>query len=598
MIRNRLGLRARFLMVATAVACWIPCVPAVAAGMPLPQAPSAPRELRATALDANTIYLQWLRPANEGGDPITEYRIKISSNRTTWIQHGITTATDLDYEHSHGGTTLYYHVTAFNGVEGPPSNEVTGTGTGTPGGPGAPLNLTARAAGPTSINLNWDAPLPPAGKTISGYQVNVSSNGGVNFSFLTNTSATETEYRHSGLPVGATRHYEVKALYSDGTLGLPAYANATTVATGIPGAPQNLRATAAGPTVIDVDWDAPASDGGNPITSYEVSVSADGGGSWGSPQTTVLTEYQHRNLAAGVTRHYRVRARNSSAVGPWTSVVNATTSTGTPPGPPRALTATAVGSSAIELSWTAPVDPGSSGIIGYRIEWSSTQTGGWSDLEANTGNTRTTYQDTGLSPNTTRYYRVSAINSFATGAPSSIEGATTELDVPNAPGRLTAQARGISAIELAWTAPPSRGAAPVTGYRIQWSSTGTGGWRNLVADTGLRTTRHTDTGLSPRTKRYYRVAALSGTRTSAWSNVAHATTDDLTVPGAPASLRATTPALALGGDTQIQLSWRRPSNDGGEPYHRLPHREAFPYHGLENPRVQHRQRRLHPVHLH
>ena len=336
MIRNRLGLRARFLMVATAAACWIPCVPAVAAGMPLPQAPSAPRELRATALDANTIYLQWVEPEIDGGSDITEYRIKIFVGGS-WIQLGKTTYPDVDYEHSHGGTLLRYHVTAFNGLEGPPSNEVTGTttGTGTPGAPGAPVNLTAIAAGPTSINLNWDAPLPPAGKTISGYQVNVSRNGGVNFSFLTNTSATETGYRHEGLPVGATLHYEVKALYSDGTLGPPAYANATTVATGIPGAPQNLRATAAGPTVIDVDWDAPASDGGNPITSYEVSVSADGGGSWGTPQTTVLTEYQHRNLAAGATRHYRVRARNASAVGPWTSAVSATTSTGTPPGPPR-----------------------------------------------------------------------------------------------------------------------------------------------------------------------------------------------------------------------------------------------------------------------
>ena len=234
-------------------------------------------------------------------------------------------------------------------------------------------------------------------------------------------------------------------------------------------------------------------------------------------------------------------------------------------GPPRALTATAVGSSAIDLSWSAPLNPGSSGIIGYRIEWSSTRTptGVWTDLEANTGNTRTTYRDTGLAPNTERYYRVSAINSFATGAPSSIEGAITELDVPNAPGRLTAQARGISAIELAWTAPPSRGAAPVTGYRIQWSSTGTGGWRNLVADTGSRTTRHTDTGLSPRTRRYYRVAALSGARIGAWSNVAHATTDDLTVPGAPTSLRVIPNGLR--GSTELSLTWRAPSNTGGSP---------------------------------
>ena len=345
------------------------------------------------------------------------------------------------------------------------------------------------------------------------------------------------------------------------------------MATTIPGAPQNPRATAAGPSVIILAWSPPAWRGTSAITDYQFQVSADAGQTWGLPQTTVLTEYQHTGLSAGVTRHYRVRARNANGFGPWTSVVSATTSTGTPPGPPRALTATAAGSSAIDLSWSAPRDPGSSAIIGYRIEWSSTRTGGWTDLEANTGNTRTTYRDTGLSPNTTYYYRVSAINSFATGDPSNVDDATTELDVPNAPGRLTAQARGISAIELDWTAPPSRATAPVTGYRIQWSSTGTGGWRNLVADTGFRTTRHTDTSLSPRTKRYYRVAALSGARIGAWSNVAHATTDDLTVPGAPTSFRVRPNGLK--GKHRAQPHLEAPGQHRREPHHRLPHRVEF-----------------------
>ena len=482
MTRNRLGLRARFLMVATAVACWIPCVPAPAAGMPLPQVPGRPTGLRA-AVSGSSVELTWTAPPPDGSPAITGYLIEMFNNlQSRWDEvENNTGSTAPTYRHTNPprNTIVWYRVAAIN-ANGPGeyslhSNEVEITGNTGPGTPGAPRNLTAAAVG-TAINLNWDEPFPTPGKTISGYQVNVSTNDGRNFLFLTNTSATETEYRHSGLPVGATRHYEVRALYSDGTLGPPAYTNATTVATGIPGAPQNLRATAAGPTVIDVDWDAPASDGGSPITSYEVSVSADGGGSWGSPQTTVLTEYEHRGLAAGVTRHYRVRARNASAVGPWTSAVSATTSTGTPPGPPRDLTATAVSSSAIDLSWSPPGSGGSSAITGYRIERSSTRTGGWGEIEDDTGNTRTTYRDTGLSPNTTYYYRVSAINSFATGDPSNVDDATTEPDVPDAPGRLTAQARGISVIELDWRAPSSSGTSRVTGYQIQSSSRATGGW--------------------------------------------------------------------------------------------------------------------------
>ena len=566
MTRNRLGLRARFLMVATAVACWIPCVPAPAAGMPLPQqVPGQPTGLTATA-EGTSIRLNWQAPTS-GGSP-TGYRIEMYSNADPqWVEVDANTGVPaITYLHANPprNTIVWYRVAAINatgtGDYSFSSNTVNTAGGTGPVTPGAPRNLTAVAVG-TAIDLNWDEPFPTPGKTISGYQVNVSTNGGVNFAFLANTTASE--YRHSGLPVGATRHYEVRALYSDNTVGPPAYANATTVATGIPDAPRNLSATAAGPTAIDVDWDAPASPGASAIIDYQVEVSTTGGVPWTLLTTTGQTSFRHTNLTAGATRHYRVRARNANDFGPWTSVVSATTSTGTAPGPPRDLTATAVSSSAIELSWSPPGSGGSSAIIGYRIERSRTRTGGWGEIEDDTGNTRTTYRDTGLSPNTTYYYRVSAINSFATGDPSNIDDATTEPDVPDAPGRLTAQARGISVIELAWRAPSSSGTSRVTGYQIQWSSRGTGGWRDLEDDTGNTRTTYQDTNLAPNTTRYYRVRAISGAGSSAWSNVADATTDDLTVPGAPRSL--TVSPNGLKGSTELRLSWAAPVDSGGSP---------------------------------
>ena len=573
MIRNTLGLPARSLMVAAAAACWLPfaAAPDALHGQSN-TVPSAPQNLRATALGSIAIFLNWDEPTSDGGSPITGYLIEVSANSSTgWLPLG-TTGVVNSYEHTGRlpGTTLYYRVAAINDVgTGTRSNVVPGTtsgsgGTGCTGAAaGAPCNLTAVAVGPTIINLNWDLPSSiPSGKTISGYQVDVSVNGGVNFAHLTTTTATE--HQHTGLTAGAIRHYQVRALYSDGTLGHPAYANATTVATGIPGVPRNLTAAAAGPSVINLDWDAPASDGGNAITHYEVSVSADAGVSWGSPLTAAQTSYRHAGLPAGATRHYRVRARNASGPGPWTSAESATTATGTPPGPPRSLTATADGSSAIDLSWSAPLSTGSSAIIGYRIEWSSTRTGGaWSDLAANTGSTRTTYRDTGLAPNTSRYYRVSAINSFGTGDPSNIDGDVTQLRVPDAPGQLTAEARGRSAIELEWTRPSSSGTSRVTGYRIDWSRTRSGGWQTLEANTRSTTTTYTDTGLSPGTTRYYRVAAISAAGTSDWSDIDGATTAGLTAPGMPRSLRAT--PSGAGGSTRLALRWSAPSDDGGSP---------------------------------
>ena len=87
----------------------------------------------------------------------------------------------------------------------------------------------------------------------------------------------------------------------------------------------------------------------------------------------------------------------------------------TAPGAPTDLSATARGSTKINLSWTAP---DSSDITGYKIESSSDAGSNWTDLVADTGNTNTAYQHTGLSPGDTRHYRVSAINSVGTSAPS------------------------------------------------------------------------------------------------------------------------------------------------------------------------------------
>ena len=568
MTRNRLGSRARSLMVAAAVVCWIPCVPAAAAGaLPVQNTlPTSPQNLTAVAGGPTNINLVWGPPTETGGKAISHYRVESATTGATFTLLATPAVTRYEHGGLSAGTTHNYRVRAeYTDASFGTWANANATTTGTGGTTGTAPILTAVAAGPTSITLVWSPPTSTGGNTITGYQVEVSADGGLTYAPLTTTIPTVTVYQHPGVPVGATRHYRVRAVYnttpvSYGPWGL---ANASTAGTGIPGAPLNLTATADGPSVIDLDWDEPASTGASAIIDYRVEVSADRGITWTLLTTTGLTSYQHGSLAAGTTRHYRVRARNTIGSGPWTSPVSATTSTGTPPGPPRALTVTAVSSSAIELSWSAPLSPGSSAIIGYRIEASSTRTGTWTELVANTGTTSTTYQDTGLSPSTTRYYRVSAINSFGTGIPSNIEGAITEQDVPGAPRQLTAQAQGTSAIELDWTAPLPRGTAPVTGYRIQRSSTGTGGWQNLAANTGSTTTRYTDDGLSPGTTRYYRVLALSGARTSDWSNVAHATTDDLTVPDAPTGLRATPDGLK--GSTQIRLNWSAPSNDGGSP---------------------------------
>ena len=97
----------------------------------------------------------------------------------------------------------------------------------------------------------------------------------------------------------------------------------------------------------------------------------------------------------------------------------------TVPGAPTDLSASAAGETQINLSWTAPTDDGGSPISGYKIESSPNGNADWTELVANTGNANTTHEHIGLPAGTTRYYRVSAINSVGTGDPSNIDAATT-----------------------------------------------------------------------------------------------------------------------------------------------------------------------------
>ena len=130
------------------------------------------------------------------------------------------------------------------------------------------------------------------------------------------------------------------------------------------------------------------------------------------------------------------------------------------PGAPTGLTATASGTTAINLSWSAPASTGGSAITGYKIEVSSDGGSSWSDLVANTSNTTTTYAHTGLTAGDTRHYRVSAINANGAGTASNVDSATTgttgETTVTFTGSSYTAsEGQGEKAITVELSAAPS-----------------------------------------------------------------------------------------------------------------------------------------------
>ena len=83
--------------------------------------------------------------------------------------------------------------------------------------PGAPTGLTATADGQTEIDLSWSAPSDDGGADITGYRIEVSTNGSSWSNLVADTNSTSTSYSHTGLTAGSTRHYRVSAINSEGT---------------------------------------------------------------------------------------------------------------------------------------------------------------------------------------------------------------------------------------------------------------------------------------------------------------------------------------------------------------------------------------------
>ena len=524
--------------------------------------PDAPTGLTATASSATQIDLSWTAPAYDGDSPITGYRIQVSTTNTNSASFSDlvedTEDTDTIYEHTHtlaAGATRYYRVLAINSAGISIASAVAMVTTGIPA---APRGLIAMASSFSQIDLSWTAPEDNGSSSITGYLVEVSTDGGSSFNNISPAhTGTDRSYSHTDLDTGTERHYRVSAINEVGRGPVSSIASAATFA--VPDAPTDLIAMARSDVQINLSWAAPVNMGSSSITSYLVEFSTDSGANY-----NVLvahnrgTTYAHVNLSAATAYMYRVSAINAVGTSTASSTVTATTLAAMEMAPdaPTGLTATAVGATQVSLSWMAPVNSGSSEITGYRIQESTTDTDpeSFSDLVADTTSTTgtaTTYDHTSLTAGTTHHYRVFAISAAGEGRASSTATATTAADgvatAPGMPTALTARATGSSMVELNWTAPANDGGSTVTGYRVE--STTTGSFTDLQANTANADTTYTHMGVFTLVEYTYRVSAINAEGEGLVSEVATIITVD-----APQMFQA----RPVGADT-IQLRWREPS---------------------------------------
>lgn len=172
----------------------------------VPSEPGPPQGLTA-ANPAGYVQLTWNPPTDNGGAPITRYKIYRSteSGAETWYK--TTTSTSYEDDDVTAGTTYYYQVTAVNAedLEGLRSNEDSTIAQ--PGKPGPPV--LSGSAGSGYVQLSWTVP-PNGGTPITGYTV---LRDGVRYK---NLSASTTSFRDTGVSSGRTYVYQVRAKNAQG----------------------------------------------------------------------------------------------------------------------------------------------------------------------------------------------------------------------------------------------------------------------------------------------------------------------------------------------------------------------------------------------
>ncbi|GEM_PF-2688634 len=329
--------------------------------------------------------------------------------------------------------------------------------------------------------------------------VSISYNGGISW-FYSNTGLTNKYVNYITL-IGT----DVYACTADGIFKRPLQEL-------LLNAPAATPATSIGSTIFTSNWNTASN-----ATGYYLDVATDNSFTnfvtgYNNKDLLNVTTYSVTGLTANTTYYYRVRGYNSGGTSSNSNTVSVTTLPNAPSAP-IATSASALGQTSFTSNWNA-----ASNAAGYYLDVATDNA--FTNFVTGYNNKDllnvTTYSVTGLTANTTYYYRVRGYNS---GGTSSNSNTITFTTLPNAPSALIATSAttiGQTSFNANWNA-----ASNATGYYLDVATNNS--FSNFVSGYNnrdvLNVTSFPISGLTPNTAHYYRVRAYNTGGTSGNSNV-------------------------------------------------------------------------------
>jgi len=470
---------------------------------------SAPTGVNAMANSATSITVTW-NPVNGAINYKVYYTIGSAAGNKILVNNSIN-GTSFIHNGLQTGMGYYYFIIAVTN-EGDSTYSLPAHGILIPS---VPTGVNAAAESTTSINIIWNPVLGASSYKVY-YVVGASTNK------LLAATVFETSFNHIGLQTETSYSYYIAASNSAGDSDYSSAASAMTLMN-LPDVPTGISATAASAASITVSW--------NPVSGamiykiyYEEGVSTN---KILAGQINNETSYTHTGLQSNTIYRYYIVSSNSAGDSGYSSSASATTL----PAAPTGVSASAVSTSSISVSWN-PV----SGASSYKIYYTTGSSTG-SKILAGTVN-GTSYSHTSLTAGTTYYYFITAVvNSRDSDYSSFVQG----LPLPGVPVGLAVSNATSTSINLTWNA-----VAGIVWYEVYYSTSQSGAKTLLSSSVYSASYTHNAGSSASGNTYYYFVIAANSSGKSDYSSSIAGTLKPGMVTGGSGSVQSS---------TSIRVSW-------------------------------------------
>uniref|UniRef100_A0A8D0G8D1 Fibronectin type-III domain-containing protein n=1 Tax=Sphenodon punctatus TaxID=8508 RepID=A0A8D0G8D1_SPHPU len=465
--------------------------------------------------------LEWSPPNGESSDDSLTYSLDMEEEGSGYGFQPQYNGDELSctLKNLRRSSPYKFRVFAFNseGKSNPSEVVEYSTNPDKPGPPGKP-SIKGKIHS-HNVKVTWDPPKDNGGSDISDYVLEMSETLiGSKWERVYSSSLKEHVCDH--LKPGT--FYKLR-VYCIGDGGQSQASDVVTFQTSpVPPGPCHSPCLAgkAKPREITLQWEPPSTDGGSEITEYVVEMASSEQDEHRQVYQGLALECAVNSLLPGRTYCFWIRAANKAGLGPSSEKTEISTA----PGPPDSCCTpllTCKTASCVVATWESPACNGAE-ITEYKLEWGQTE--GLMHI-IYTG-LCLSYEVKGLTPATTYYCRVQAVNIAGVGLFGETGVVTTPASVPAAVTVLQLLEEDqienplplSTCLAVQWEEPCCHG-LEITGYSIEY------GEKQL--STVDRVTSHVLENLQPDTLYRIRIQAINSLGVGPFSHSIKAKTKPL-----------------------------------------------------------------------